>query len=46
MTASAISYYEDLSPLPKHRGDELVNYLSKPEKITTSELLYRRFLRS
>ena len=46
MTASAVSDYEDLSPLLKHRRDELVNYLSEPEKVTTSELIYRKFLRA
>ncbi|WP_019002372.1 hypothetical protein [Succinimonas amylolytica] len=46
MNATAVFDYEDLSPLLKHRRDELVNYLSEPEKVTTSGLLYRRFLRS
>ena len=46
MTAPTVYDYEDLSPLLKHRRDELVNYLSEPEKVTVSELLYRGFLRS
>ena len=46
MTVSAVTDYEDLSPLLKHRRDELVNYLSKPEEVTVSGLLYRKFLRS
>lgn len=46
MTESAAFDYEDLVPLQKNRKDELVSYLSEPEKVTTSGLLYRRFLRS
>ncbi|WP_406037850.1 hypothetical protein [Succinimonas sp.] len=38
--------YEDLVPLQKHRRDELVNYLKEPEKVTTSGLFYRKFLRA
>ncbi len=46
MAATVFYDYEDLAPLLKHRRDELAEYLKEPEKVTTSELLYRRFLLS